>query len=124
MLFKIRMMKLCEIFLHLFLSKKIGSPCYLSPSKAMTTRKRKSERDDVFDSKKVRRAEGYKIIDSNILEQAFNSICKCPFCGTGGPITLNQNNKKRKRLCEKLEITCNSYKNIIKKFDKSQSNWC
>ena len=29
--------------------KKIGSPCYLSPSKAMTTRKRKSEREDVFD---------------------------------------------------------------------------
>ena len=29
--------------------KKIGTPCYLSPSKAMTTRKRKAEREDVFD---------------------------------------------------------------------------
>ena len=87
----------------------------------MTTRKRKSEREDVFDSEKVCRAEGYKIIDSNILEQSFNSICKCPFCGTGGAITLNQNNKKRKGLCEKLEITCNSCKNIIKKIDTSPS---
>ena len=41
--------------------KKIGIPCQLSPSKTITTRKRKSEREDIFDSKKYVVQKGIKL---------------------------------------------------------------
>ena len=78
-----------------------------------------SQKGKTFLIQKICHAEGYKIIDCSILEQVFNDVCKCPFCGTDGAITLNQNNKKRKGLCEKLIIMCNSCQNIIKEFETS-----
>ena len=56
---------------------------------------------------------GYKIIDSDILVNILNFCSQCP-CKTGNSLTIFQNQKSKRGMCEKLILKCSSCKSIIK----------
>ena len=50
--------------------------------------------------------DGYKIIDSRILLTMVNTCSKCNTCGTVNNFTIEHCEKKRRGLCEVLDIKC------------------
>ena len=62
---------------------------------------------------------GYKIIASSILQVLLDAVSKCPNCGADKSIELQQNNKIRKGMCERILLTCAVCKSIIKELNTS-----
>ena len=62
---------------------------------------------------------GYKIIKSSILQVLLDAVSKCPNCGADKSIKLQQNNKIRKGMCERILLTCVVCKSIIKELNTS-----
>ena len=100
------------------MGKKIGEPLKTTPVK-MLTRKRK--RDSNLTSNDICPADGYKIIDSSILQSVLNTISKCTSCGFEKTLQLKQNNQKKRGMCETLMLYCTSCKQIIKTFNTSKT---
>ena len=76
------------------------------------SRKRCNIETPLADVNVVIPSEGYKIIDSCILQQLLNSLLsKCSSCKAKKSLVLKQDNSKRRGMCETLMINCTSCKN-------------
>ena len=82
------------------------------------TRKRRRANSNI-DAGEVVPINGYKIIESSILQGILDAVSKCPNCGADKSIEMQQNNKKRKGMCERLLLMCVACKSVIKEFDTS-----
>ena len=65
---------------------------------------------------------GYKIIDSNILEEVINFCSKCKKCGQEKCISMRQYDKARRGLSEKLYLYCLHCNETLKTFYTSTTN--
>ena len=65
--------------------------------------------------------DGYNIIDSKILLTMINTCPKCDTCGAVNTFTIEQCEKKRKGLCEVLNIKCTSCETIARSVNTSSN---
>ena len=65
-------------------------------------------------------SDGYKIMDTSVLQELLNSVSKCTSCEAEKSLVIKQNNKKRVGMCETLSIYCTLCNNIIKTFQTTQ----
>ena len=96
------------------MGKKIGEPLKTTPVKMLTRKRKRDSNNDICP------ADGYKIIDSSILQSVLNTISKCTSCGFEKTLQLKQNNQKKRGMCETLMLYCTSCK-IIKTFNTSKT---
>ena len=100
------------------MQKKIGELVQITPIKNMRKRKRESA---IFSTNDISPCDGYKIIDSSILQSVLNYISKCPNCGTEKTLDLKQNNKKKKGMRETLVLYCTTCDKLIKTSETSKT---
>ena len=101
------------------MERKLSVPTERTPVKR--SRKRCSIETPLADGNVVIPSEGYKIIDSCILQQLVNSLLsKCSNCKAKNSLVLKQNNSKRRGMCETLMINCTSSKPDIQIFETSK----
>ena len=62
---------------------------------------------------------GYKIMDSSVLQGILNCCSMCTFCGAENQLSVRQDDKARRGLCEKLILFCTACEKEIKTFHTS-----
>ena len=90
------------------MERKLSLPIQISPAK------REAYEKGIFPS------DGYKIIDSSVLQDLLNSTSICSSCEAKQTLVVNQNNMKRRGMCETLVIHCTSCNKDTKTFDTSK----
>ena len=69
--------------------------------------------DTVTDNSRYKAVHGYKMIESSMLLTMLNSCSLCSTCNAKNNLMLEQDDKKRKGLCERTVIKCRSCNNIV-----------
>ena len=75
---------------------------------------------DDEEKEEVRDANGYKIINSDILQELIDSVSKCPNCQAEKCLVVKQNDPKRRGLCEQIQLHCLSCRKIVKSIQTSK----
>ena len=87
------------------MERKCVEPVVTTPIKNM--KRKRSRESAIFTEDVCSPIDGYKIIDSPVLIKMANCAAKCSYCGAEKSISLKQDNKLRKGLCETLILCCN-----------------